>query len=116
MLNKKFRVEPYGRDVWVVIDTEEATRLAAVKCGVFLNDGDFFANGMTIHGNGNNIVWLPDQVRYSTLAHECGHVALNIFYTAGATVDTSNQEPFTYLLGYIFGEVIKAHDKLRGLK
>lgn len=37
----------------------------------------------------------------NTVAHEAGHVVLDIYDFIGASVDINNQEPFTYELGYI---------------
>lgn len=42
-----------------------------------------------------------DAVRCGILTHEAGHAALEIFRYIGAEVDVNNQEPFTYLLGFI---------------
>lgn len=50
------------------------------------------------------LVWIKDleSCRGSYICHEVGHAALDIFAFIGATVDTDNQEPFTYLLGNLF--------------
>lgn len=37
----------------------------------------------------------------NTVAHEAGHVVLDIYDFIGASVDINNQEPFTYEVGYI---------------
>lgn len=37
----------------------------------------------------------------NTVAHEAGHVVLDIYDFIEASVDINNQEPFTYELGYI---------------
>lgn len=42
-----------------------------------------------------------DAIRCGDLTHEAGHVALDIFKYIGAVVDYDNQEPFTYLLGWV---------------
>lgn len=107
----KFRVPIYNSDVWVVIDEQEASRLAAVKCGVFTDD--FTMCGAVFYGNDNNVVWLPADCRMRTMAHEAMHVVLNICHVRGIGVDTSNQEPVTYLAGHIFSEVMHAHRKLK---
>lgn len=107
----KFRVPIYGADVWVVIDEEEAARLAAVKCGVFTED--FNMCGAVFYGNDNNVVWLPSDCRMRTMAPEAMHVVLNICHRRGIVVDTNNQEPVTYLTGHIVSEIIRAHNKLK---
>ncbi len=107
----KFRVPIYGADVWVVIDEEEAARLAGTKCGVFVND--FTCCGSTFYGRDNNVVWLPADCGIRTLAHEAMHVVLNICHRRGIVVDTDNQEPVTYLTGHIVSEILCAHIKLK---
>lgn len=37
------------------------------------------------------------------ISHESTHIAMEIFKYIGATVDLSNQEPFSYLVGWIAG-------------
>ena len=111
MKHVKFRVPIYHCDVWVVIDEQEASRLAAVKCGVFTDD--FTMCGAVFYGNDNNVVWLPADCRMRTMAHEAMHVVLNIFHMRGIEVDTNNQEPTTYMVGHVVGEVLRAHNKLK---
>ena len=50
------------------------------------------------------LIWLhkSDDVRGSYIAHEAGHVTLEIFKYVGAHVDYDDQEPFCYLLGAVF--------------
>ena len=50
------------------------------------------------------LIWIPktEEVRGSYLAHEAGHVTLEVFKYVGAHVDYDDQEPFCYLLGAIF--------------
>lgn len=47
------------------------------------------------------LVWIPSKeaVRTSTITHECGHAALEIFDKVGAKAEGKNQEPFCYLIG-----------------
>ncbi|MDI4914242.1 hypothetical protein MJL57_22185 [Salmonella enterica subsp. enterica serovar Cerro] len=87
MKHVKFKVPIYGADVWVVIDEEEASRLAAVKCGVF--NEDFNMNGAVFYGNDKNVVWLPSDCTVRTMAHEAMHVVLNICHRRGIIVDTN---------------------------
>ena len=50
------------------------------------------------------LIWIPktDDVRGSYLAHEAGHVTLEVFKYVGAHVDYDDQEPFCYLQGAVF--------------
>lgn len=49
------------------------------------------------------MIWFPnpEDCVGSYMAHECGHVALEIFNYIGAHIDYEDQEPFCYLLGTI---------------
>lgn len=49
------------------------------------------------------LVWFPDKenVCTETIAHEAGHVALEIFFFTDSKVHFDNQEPFCYLLGSV---------------
>lgn len=112
-LHIRITVPIYKSWVYVVININECKHLAKLKTGMTLDDNEFTANGMTIYGYGRNIIWLPENSDMDTLAHECMHVVLNIFRVKGVSVDLENQEPTTYLMGYITGEVYKAFNKLK---
>lgn len=45
---------------------------------------------------------------YSIVAHEASHAAMCIFSYIGAVPDVNNQEPFSYLVGWISGCVCEA--------
>lgn len=49
------------------------------------------------------MVWFPkiEEVLVSYMAHEAGHVAMEIFKYIGARVNYDDQEPFCYLLGTV---------------
>lgn len=104
MTYKKIGVDVYGRNVWVTRDIETAKRLVWRHCGHRVTDDDFCCKGFTANGLGNNVVWLHEKSWVTTLAHEMTHVALNIFNHTSANVDTNNQEPTAYLIGYLTGE------------
>lgn len=73
-----------------------APRVEACEASVYevekKKDGGFY-----------DLLWIYRPKDYSTniLAHECGHLALDVFSYIGARVDYENQEPFCYLLGAI---------------
>ncbi len=51
-------------------------------------------------------VWFPkagDIRNLDWIAHESAHVALCIFNDVGAVITYEAQEPFAYLLGWVFG-------------
>lgn len=103
----------YKAWIYVVADIEECVKLSSLKTGVQLNKYDFDALGMTVHGYGRNVLWLPLNANVDTVVHECTHAVLNIFKTKGIDVDTDNQEPTAYLMGYVTQKVITAHNKLK---
>ena len=55
------------------------------------------------NGDACLLVWYPkaESCVTSAVAHEAGHVALEIFQYAGSKVHFDNQEPFCYLLGNV---------------
>lgn len=64
---------------------------------------------------GGFLVWFPkagDIRNLDWIAHECAHVALGIFDYIGAEAKASESEPFSYLVGWVFGCI----DKVRKWK
>ena len=65
--------------------------------------------------HGGFLVWFPKASEMSNLdwiAHECAHVALDIFDYIGSEVKASDSEPFAYLVGWVF----KCIDEVRKFK
>lgn len=61
------------------------------------------------------LVWFPnsgDMRHGDWIAHEATHVALYIYHEVGAVAEFENQEPFAYLVGWVFECV----DKVRRMK
>ena len=108
----KLIVPIYGTEVFVTSEAEECTRLAKKHCGIDMGCYDFHANGMVVHSNDTQIIWLPAQAGLRTIVHECTHVAMNMCHYKGLLIDASNQEPFTYLMGYLVYEIEHAHKRL----
>lgn len=55
-----------------------------------------------VHGKGGILVRFAEGgLTVSTIAHESSHAAMDIFSYIGATVDLDNQEPYSYLVGWI---------------
>ena len=64
---------------------------------------------------GGFLVWFPkasEMTNLDWIAHEASHVALGIFDYIGAEAKASESEPFSYLVGWIFGCI----DKVRKYK
>ena len=56
------------------------------------------------------LIWFPKSSNMNNLdwiAHESTHAALYIFCEVGALVDFENQEPFAYMVGWVFDCVNK---------
>lgn len=61
------------------------------------------------------LIWFPkasDIKRGDWIAHEAAHVALYIYHEIGASAEFENQEPFAYLVGWVYECV----DKVRRMK
>ena len=61
-------------------------------------------------GNLGALIWFPKLSNINNLdwiAHESTHAALYVFAEVGATVDFENQEPFAYMVGWVFDCVNK---------
>lgn len=108
----EINVPIYGTEVFVTSEADECTRLAKKHCSIEMDPEDYYANGMVVYAHDTQIVWLPEQAGLRTIAHECTHVAMNMCRYKGLVIDTKNQEPFTYLMGYLVYEVNKAHTRL----
>lgn len=108
----KITVPIYGTVVFITSEADECTSLAKRHCKVDMNSYDYCANGMVVHAQDTQIVWLPRQASLNTIVHECTHVAMNLCYYKDVPVDTSNQEPFAYLMGYLAQEIERAHKRL----
>ncbi|UPU16043.1 hypothetical protein OTAKU_00540 [Serratia phage vB_SmaM-Otaku] len=110
---KKIPVSVYNATVWVVSNTDEAIKLAWRVLRLPVDPDDFGgANGMCFFSPAGDVLWLPPGASAGTIAHECTHAALNIFRRRGIAVDLDNQEPTTYLIGYLVNAVTEAHREL----
>lgn len=109
MIYKKIRVDVYNANVWVVVDQESAKITARRMLNLDITEDDFInSKGFCAYSKAGDMIWVPVNASYGTIAHECAHAALNIFHRCGITVDTGNQEPFTYLLGLLVNRVTDA--------
>lgn len=107
---KKLSVSVYNAAVWVVSDVDAAIKLAWRVHRAPADPDDFIgANGLCFFSPAGDVIWLPPDAGAGTIAHECTHAALNIFRRRGVAVDLDNQEPTTYLIGYLVHAVTEAH-------
>lgn len=125
MANKKTIIHEfdpciYPRILWVVKGGELKEIRKTLEFGE-VSEEDQSGGALTISAydnvnrRGGFLVWFPKASEISNLdwiAHECAHVALGIFDYIGAEVKASDSEPFSYLVGWVFGCV----DKVRKFK
>lgn len=115
MIYKKITVEVYMAPVWVVVDPQSADFVAARHLRMSLDETAFQrAHGFCAYSERGDMIWLPEGASHGTIAHECTHAALNIFHRRQIEVDTSNQEPLTYLIGFLVNRVTDAAFKMWG--
>lgn len=109
---KRINVPIYGSVVFVTSDADTCTELAKRHCEVEVDPEHYRANGLVVCSRDTQVVWLPKQAGARTVAHECAHTVLNLCHYKDIIIDTNNQEPFTYLMGYMFYEINKAREAL----
>lgn len=106
MMYKKIPIAIYNRDLYVTNDEATAIKLAKKLGNRMLTGEDILnCNGFALNCGFSHLVYVHKAESYKTVAHEATHVALDIFMDSGAIVDTGNQEPLAYLIGYLSGEM-----------
>lgn len=57
------------------------------------------------------VVWFPNSNPDSDgIVHEAVHIAMEAFKDVGAYIDDDNQEPFTYLVQYLYKNIVTILD------
>lgn len=64
------------------------------------------------------LIWVEKKEEFtsSIIAHECGHVALEIWCFIKSEVSLTNQEPFCYLLGNLVRLAVGCFYEIPGIK
>lgn len=64
------------------------------------------------------LIWIEKKEEFtsSIVAHECGHVALEIWCFIKSEVSLTNQEPFCYLLGNLVRLAVGCFYEIPGIK
>ena len=109
----------YPRLLWVVKggSYEELCETFDIE-GFEPEDGDgamTFGTRKKEDGLHGALIWFPKACNMNHgdwIAHEATHVALYIYHEIGASAEFENQEPFAYLVGWVYECV----DKVRRLK
>lgn len=72
---------------------------------------NFYASTYIDADNNMYVIYVPTLEETAdnanVIVHELGHVAFGLLDTVGIKVNIHNDEPFTYLQGYLAGEVVK---------
>lgn len=110
----------YPRLLWVVKGGSLEEIRKTLELGE-LGDDEQKGGALTISAYDNEnkrggfLIWFPrasDIKRGDWIAHEASHVALGIFDYIGSEVTANDSEPFSYLVGWVFGCI----DKVRKYK
>jgi hypothetical protein len=120
MIRKKFKVpiyfgylEVYVSDDWKATSDKYNLKIT----DKYVNGYDGLADGIT-YKNGLNRYWIivTPKTSVSTLAHESVHIASFIFLNAGVIADYNNDEPYAYMVGWIFNKVYKTFNLINNGK
>lgn len=99
----------YPRKLWVVKGGSLDAIKETLECSESVDDEEGGAVTFGARHKDSSLlgycVWFPkagDIRNGSWIAHESSHVAMCIFDDVGAEVEFTNQEPFAYLVGWVF--------------
>lgn len=111
----EFNLTPYPRKLWVIKKwTEKELKEAFCRYDGGEVDWDLDDNENLIEAKVipkvqfkeseylGIVVLLKPNVKNKILAHESGHIALSLFDEIDSYANPNDQEPFCYLLGYIY--------------
>lgn len=63
------------------------------KCGGFT----------TLLNKGSFVCCVKEALNHNYIAHEIGHLAIRVLWSRGIEIKDDNDEPFTYLVGWLTG-------------
>lgn len=64
-------------------------------------DGMVFQVKSKDNGYLGSLVWIANSVNIGVIAHEASHVAMDMLSDIGYKLDACNQEPISYMIGWI---------------
>ena len=70
-------------------------------------DASTQANTISGFGGANCVVWFKDKPSDDQLVHELAHATFDILKHKECPADCNTQEPFAYLLGFLYKEAMK---------
>lgn len=105
----KLNVHPYPSNVWFTTDHDEFMRKRKSICDMC---SPVFAEGcVSTDDSGRNQVIGIFNVTHNTIAHEVGHVVMNLFQYIGMPITDDTQEAFCYLTGKIHEQIYRYLNK-----
>lgn len=106
----QFDPKIYPRLLWVAVGVDNACIKDFFDNGIpDLEDSDiasvYNAHTSKLKSRGGILIRFKSRkgMTADTIAHEAAHAALEMFDYCGCKVDAQNQEPYTYLVGWIAG-------------
>lgn len=101
---KKLSLRPYPGEVWLCSTPDELKRRFKKHTGETFKAEIDEGGGITAFVSGIYLVYAADT---PCLAHEFGHVLLDLFEFVGHNPTEGDGEPFCYLLGTLMEEALK---------
>ena len=106
----EFDPQVYPRKVWIQKGGDVKSlreQFSQVNGDELALDGNF--EGLVYRvcrksdGKLGELIWFPyaSVMPISHISHEATHAAIDIFYDCDCRIDSENQEPFAYLVGWI---------------
>ena len=120
-LFKDIPVHPYPVDLWILIadDTRKAvTKLCLKNKGLeikWTDDMAAWTEDKFYKGYILPVIFDSSCFDINTVAHEAIHIKNRIFEHTDIQPDSKNDEPEAYLVGWIVGEIKKAHTEFKKL-
>lgn len=107
MIKKKIKIPLYNQFVITVIIGDNITQ-EIVNITKTPTDVEF-KGVFCYRENGTDLImgFEKNLINQGTIAHECLHATFYILDYVGMSLDAGSEEAYTYLLGYLVGEVNK---------
>jgi len=122
MVIRKVVLAPYVVELWIIITdnpTIDVPKLNKKYKGIDITWEDTTAAWTNDHFYEDNILAVVFDTFHwevNTVVHEAVHVQNRTYEHAGAKLDTKNDEPQAYMLGWIVDEIYKAYSTYKTKK
>jgi hypothetical protein len=107
--------------MWVIGDYEYYKKVLKRKCHIEYDEQKFFGGETSLvtdeeNGEAVVVIWIPEISftvnNYDSIVHELSHAVWNILSCTGVKIGPENNEPFAYLLAYVFSKSLLKFKKL----